>query len=483
MQKIKTFLKSKVGISVVVVILIIISVLVFKGKSSASETVIISKGDFTKVVSVSGKVIAVNNVDLSFETSGTVAAVYKNVGDKVRSGEIIAALNSSDLIAQRDVAEADLEGAKAELSRITNSESSSDVSINKEQAINAISDAYTTADDAVHNKVDQFFENPRTGPEIKYTFYDYFSTKTKINDSREQIETDLQNFGILANSLNVNNYSNQKLTDAKKYIQKVKMFLDIVAPAVNSFEESNVLTNSMISEYRADVALARSNINTTLSDLTTYEDKLRGSVSDISIQQAKVSSKEANVRTYDAQIAKTIIYAPFDGTLSLQDAKVGESVAAHTKVSALISSGLQVEVYIPEISIPGVNLGNKAKVTLDAYPDASFDAVVTHIDPAETVKDGVSNYKLELQFVTTDPRIMSGLTGDVTIETQKKSGIISVGERSIVTDADKYYVYLKTKDNPVKTEVNLGIKDGKGNVEVLSGLNEGDIILLNPPTN
>ncbi|MES2223518.1 MAG: efflux RND transporter periplasmic adaptor subunit [Patescibacteria group bacterium] len=483
MQKIKTFLKSKVGILVIVALVIIISVLVFKGKSGASETVSISKGDFTKVVSVSGKVIAVNNVDLSFETGGTVAAVYKNVGDKVRSGEMIAALNSSDLIAQRDVAEADLEGAKAELSRITNNESSSDVSINKEQAINAIADAYTTADDAVHNKVDQFFENPRTGPEIKYTFYDYFSTKTKINDSREQIETDLQNFGILANSLNVNNYSNQKLTDAKKYIQKVKMFLDIVAPAVNSFEESNVLTNSMISEYRADVALARSNINTTLSDLTTYEDKLRGSVSDISIQQAKVSSKEANVRTYDAQIAKTIIYAPFDGTLSLQDAKVGESVAAHTKVSALISSGLQVEVYIPEISIPGVNLGNKAKVTLDAYPDASFDAVVTHIDPAETLKDGVSNYKLELNFVTADPRIISGLTGDVTIETQKKSGIISVGERSIVTDADKYYVYLKTKDNPVKTEVNLGIKDGKGNVEVLSGLNEGDIILLNPPTN
>ena len=147
---------------------------------------------------------------------------------------------------------------------------------------------------------------------------------------------------------------------------------------------------------------------------------------------------------------------------------------------SLISKDLEVEIYIPEISIPGVLVGNKAKVTLDAYTDASFDAIVTHVDPAETIRDGVSNYKVKLSLVASDPRVRSGLTGDVTIETEKKPNIISVGERSVVTEAGKYYVYKKTKDDPIKTEITLGIKDGKGNVEVLSGVSEGDDILLTP---
>jgi len=483
MQKIKSFLKTKTGILGIIIVLILIGVFVFKGKTSTADTVTVTKGDFTKIVSVSGKVIAVNNVDLSFETGGTVSAVYKDVGEQVRRGEIIAALNSADLVAQRDIAEADLEGARAELAKINNT-TSSDVSVNKEQAINAIVDAYTKSDDAVHSKVDQFFDDARTsGPKIKYTFYDYFSTKGSINDTRLMVETDLENFALLANNINVDNYSDQKLRDARAYVQKVKSFLDLVAPAVNSYEESPSLTRAMIDGFRGDVATARTNINTVLTNLTTYEDKIRGSVSDASVQAAKVASKEANVRSYDAQIAKTIIYAPFNGILSIQDAKVGESVAAHSKVAAIISTGLQIEVYIPEISIPGVKLNNKATVTLDAYPDTKFEAVVTHIDPAETVKDGVSNYKVNLEFATADARVRSGLTGDVSIETEKKPGVLSIGERSIITDAGKYYVYLKTKDDSVKTEVTLGIKDGKGNAEILGGISEGDSILLNPPTN
>lgn len=483
MQKIKSFLKTRTGVISVIVVLILASIFAFRGKSSVADAVVVSKGDFTKVVSVTGKVVSINDVDLSFETGGTVSAVYKKVGDTVKRGEIIATLNSADLIAQRDIAEADLDAAKAELQKIDNS-SSSDVSVNKEQAVNTIVDAYTKSDDAIHSKVDQFFDDARTtGPKIRYTFYDYFSTKGPINDGRYEIESELLKFKILADNLTVDNYSDQKIKDAKMYVQKIKAYLDLVAPAVNSFEESSALTRSAIDGFRGDVATARSNINTALSNLTTYEDKIRGSLSDASVQAAKVASKEANVRSYNAQIAKTIIYAPFDGIVSLQDAKVGESVAAHTKVSALISSNLQLEVFIPEISIPGIKLDNNAVVTLDAYPDTKFDAIVTHVDPAETVKDGVSNYKVNLEFINPDPRVRSGLTGDVSIETEKRTGVLSVGERSIVTDAGKYYVYLKTKDDPVKTEVTLGIKDGKGNVEILDGITEGESILLNPPTN
>jgi RND family efflux transporter MFP subunit len=405
------------------------------------------------------------------------------VGDTVSRGQIIASLDSSDLQASRDKARADLLAAKAELAKVQNGESiNSEVSINKEQVINSIVSAYTKSDDAVRNKVDQFFtDGQSSGPKIKYTFYNYFDTKNKINDSRLAIGEVLNNFGVMANNLNSTSYNDKSITQAKNYVQKVKAFLDLISLAVNSFEESVDLSKTVLEKYKSDIGTARTNINSALLDLASYEDKLRSSLSDIPVLEAKVKSAEANVRNYDAQIAKTVIVAPFNGVVSLQDAKVGESVGAHTKMAGMISTDLEVEVYIPEISIPGIALGNKATVKLDAYADAIFDATITHVDPAETIRDGVSNYKVKLILLSPDARVRSGLTGDVSIETEKKQNIISVGERSVVTMDGKYYVYKKTADRSIKTEIVLGIKDGKGNVEILSGVYEDDKILLNPP--
>ncbi len=485
MQKIKKFLKTRTGIATAVIIIILIALLAFfGGKAEEKGTFTIDRSNFEKVVSISGKVIPAQSVELGFETSGTVARVYKDVGVKVYRGEAIAALDSSDIVAQRDIAKADLLMAEAELSKIINSEADSDVSTNKEQIINAITDAYTTADDAVHNKVDQFFDNARTsGPKIKYTFYDYFSTKPKINDGRALIEKDLENFGIMANSLTPNNYSDSKLRDAKRYVQKVKAFLDIVSPAVNSYEESNILTSTMISGYRSDIATARTNINTTLSDLTTFEDNLRSSFSDALIQEAKVKSKEANVRNYDAEVAKTVIVAPFSGVISDQDAKVGESVSANSTMTTMISDGYQVEAFIPEVNISGISVGNTAKVRLDAYGDEEFSATIIHIDPAETVRDGVSNYRIKLAFDKADARVLSGMTADVEIVTEKIMDTFVIPERALVTEGEKKYVMKVVGKEKIKTEVVVGRKDGKGNVEITSGIEVGNEIVLNPEKN
>ena len=148
-----------------------------------------------------------------------------------------------------------------------------------------------------------------------------------------------------------------------------------------------------------------------------------------------------------------------------------------------MSSKYKVEVYIPEINIPGVALGNNATVKFDAYGEEIFKAIVSSIDPAETIKDGVSTYKVTLSFVADDPKIKSGLTSNVFIDTLKKADVTSIPDRSVVSVDGKNYVYKATSKNPVKVEVVLGDKDGKGNSEVLSGVSVQEKILLNPPQN
>ncbi len=468
-------------ISITVLVVIIILLVVWGRKASTDSGAYTAKlADFTKVVSVSGKVIPVSTVDLSFETSGTVASVPKDVGATAVKGDIIAALDSSEVSASRDKAYADLLSAQAELAKLQ-SGSYDQVSLDKQQVINTIIDAYTKSDDAVRNKVDQFFNDGRNlSPKIKYDFYNSSEDKYQINDDRRNVEDSLVAFDLFANSLTTDTYKNDDIKTAEGFVKTIKNFLDEVSLAVNSFILSDGLTQTMVDKYKSDVATARTNVTGALLNLASYEDKLRSSISDIPVQEAKVKAAEANVKSFDAQIAKTRIVAPFAGVVSYQDAKVGGAVSASSKVASLISTDLQIEVYVPEISIPGILVGNKATVTLDAYPDVSFDATVSHIDPAETVKDGVSNYKVNLVFTSTDPRIRSGLTGDVSIETEKRANILSIGERSLITDSGHYYVYKKGKDDYVKTEVQIGVKDGRGNVEITSGLVPGDVIELTP---
>ena len=485
MNSIKNYLKNKYILSIVAVVVLVVILFAFKSNGQNTDSVVIKKTDFTKTVSVSGKVVAKDDVELSFETSGTVASVNNKVGDSVKRGDVIASLNSSDVLASRDKALADLDAAKAELQRLQSGNSvSSQTTIDKQQLVNSIVDAYTKSDDAVHNKVDQYFrDGTLSNPRIAYRFFGYEEKQGPINMARADVENVLSKFKLLALGLSVNTYSDSMLSDAKAYTASVKDFLDMIAPAVNSFETGASLSQTNLDKYKTDLATARFNVNLAINDMSSKESGLYDSLIDIKVYEARVSAAEAVVRGYDADLAKMSIVAPFDGVVATIDAKVGASVSAHTNQVKLISSGLQVEAYIPEISLPGLAVSNTALVSLDAYPDTSFAASVIELDPAETIRDGVSNYKVKLAFASSDERIKPGMTGDVSIDTYKRSDVLAVPERSVVSEAGDSYVFIKSDDKSKKVKVSLGARDGKGSVEVLGGVAQGDKVLLNPPEN
>ncbi len=476
-------LKNKYFIGGVALLLIIVLFLAFKGGDAKSESVSLKRGEFVKTTSVSGKVVASQSVDLSFETGGTVAAVYGKAGDHVGRGAVIASLNSSDIRASRDKAAADLLAEKAELSKLQKAGSfDAQTDADKQKLINSIIASYTKSDDAIRNKVDQYFrDSTLSNPRISYTFYDSVNKAGELGAARASLEKTLIKFRALTSGLSVGNYSQAKLSEAKGYLREVKDFLDLLAPAVNTFETGSTLSQTTADKYKSDLSTARFNINESIESITSFESALQGSVADIEVQQARVKAAEATVRGYDADLGKMVITAPFSGVVSRQDAKPGQAVGANTSVTSLISETLEVEVFIPEISLPGISVGNSATVVLDAYADRTFEAKVIHIDPAETEKDGVSNYKVRLSLLNTDKSIVPGLTADVFIETEKKQDVVSVPVRSVVNTGDKSYIYKKQDKEIVKVEVSLGAKDGKGNAEVISGAEEGDVVLLNPP--
>ena len=193
-----------------------------------------------------------------------------------------------------------------------------------------------------------------------------------------------------------------------------------------------------------------------------------------------MAAAEADLLTARSQLQKTLITAPFAGVVTAVDVEAGETAAVNAAVISMINADtLQIESFIPEIHVALLANGDPAAVTLDAYgPDVVFDARVVFIDPAETVRDGVSTYRAILQFSEKDSRIRAGMTANVVITTDQKSGILSVPQGIIQQRDGKKYVQVKDGEMIIEREVETGGVSSFGDVEITAGLSEGDAVIL-----
>jgi RND family efflux transporter MFP subunit len=475
--------RRKIALIIVFVVVVALFIGFNAGGNGDKETSVVSRGELVRNVELAGKVVPVKEADLSFEVGGTVARVYKEVGESVVAGETVVSLDIAATQADLMKAEADLAAARAELAKLQGGNNPIALITNsKTDVIQAIVDAYTQADDAVYNKVDQVFDDPRSlAPEILFAFDDVV-LRDRINNARFLTGDMLIKWKASVSKLTPATYTDMDLRAAKENLRMVTSFLNDVSAAVNDFETNSFLTQTMIDGYKSSVSTARQNINTVSAGIIQAEQGFLADLSDAPVQAARVLAAEATVANYEARIAKMVIKSPISGIVSKQDAKVGEVLSANSQVVSVISADRKIEAYVPEVSVAGISLGAPAIVTLDAYgDDVRFDAKISRIDPRETVRDGVSTYKVELVFNTPDERARSGMTTNISIESMRKSDVLMIPERAVLRDGDVRKVLVKGSDEQVKEiEIKTGVSDTEGNIEIISGLEEGDIVLINP---
>ena len=120
-----------------------------------------------------------------------------------------------------------------------------------------------------------------------------------------------------------------------------------------------------------------------------------------------------------------------------------------------------------------------ADITLDAYGNTvEFKSSVVSIDPAETIIDGVATYKTIIQFSKDDKRIKPGMTANIDIETDKKESATYVPARAVFTKNGKRYVKILLGEDVKEIEVRAGVRGSEANIEIISGVKEGDKIII-----
>lgn len=241
-----------------------------------------------------------------------------------------------------------------------------------------------------------------------------------------------------------------------------------------------------------------------------------------------VQSASATVNEARDNLGRTTIYSPADGTISSLGVELGERVLGTQQMTGteLLRvanlNNMEVEVDVNENDIVKINVGDSAKVEVDAYLKKEFRGIVTSISNSASTAltaDQVTNFKVKVRILKESyadllegkPANFSpfrpGMTATVDIITKRKENVLSVPISSVVvksdTSATAKPVVIKSKDDQNNNQkapksdkkfecvfvkegdkaklrvIKTGIQDDT-NIEVSSGLKKGDVVIVGP---
>jgi len=234
-------------------------------------------------------------------------------------------------------------------------------------------------------------------------------------------------------------------------------------------------------EERAQLASAQA---TFANARQVYERNQRLATNDaiaqLELERSKSASEaaQANVAAIEARLRDRIIVAPFSGVLGFRQVSNGAYVSPGQPVATLIDdSQMRLEFGVPSIYLSDLHVGLPIEATTKDIVGRTFTGTLTSIDNAI---DPISlAVKVRATLPNQDGALRAG-TSMSAILSSKARTTLSIPEISIIAEGSKTFVFVADRSRQPaiakKTEVTLGIRE-RGNVEVVAGLQSGDLIV------
>jgi len=269
-----------------------------------------------------------------------------------------------------------------------------------------------------------------------------------------------------------------------------------------------------LEEGRANLKVAKAALNNAEAELADAEAnynrnkslKASGAVSDQAFDAAEARYKkalssetqarfligraEASLRLAEVNLEYSLIRAPFDGVILTKSADEGEIVApfgasvnARAAVATMADlSSLMVEVDVSEASLEKVRLGQSVEIRLDAFPSDRFPGTVHMIVP--TADRSKATVLTKIKFDRLDSRVLPEMSAKAAflsrpLGADEQTPFLGMPRSAIKALNEKKIVYRVNDARLHQVEVVIGREWGD-TVEVLSGIQEGDIVVLNP---
>jgi HlyD family secretion protein len=184
------------------------------------------------------------------------------------------------------------------------------------------------------------------------------------------------------------------------------------------------------------------------------------------------------------------VVSPAAGSIIQVDVEEGEIVTSgavsYTSGTTLMTiadlSKMQIKAGVNEVDVGKIRLGQDVVIDVDAYPNAKFHGLITHIAPAARDEQGVKIFDVEIDITDSDERLRPGMTANIEIQGDHKTGILIVPVEAVFKKQGHYVAYVMdgSENEPVEREVVTGISN-ISNVEIVEGLSAGEVVTLYDP--
>ncbi len=176
------------------------------------------------------------------------------------------------------------------------------------------------------------------------------------------------------------------------------------------------------------------------------------------------------------QLLYAKIRAPISGVVTQRFIELGNQVSVNQKVFTMVDyDTLYARIFIPEKDIPKVHVGQRATVTVEAYPGRVFKGRVKMISPIVDPASGT--VKVTVDLLKRGTPLLPGMFATVRIITETHPKALVIPKRALLLESETDRVFVVQDSVARQRDVKLGFSDGD-RVEVLSGLTPGEWVVV-----
>jgi HlyD family secretion protein len=523
-----------VGIGLVVALCLIGFLVVRNGMTNmqtqiagAGDVVTAFVGDLSSGTTATGQVSARRTAQLTLPTSGTVAEVTVQVGDRVEAGDTLLQLETTELERAVANAEQSLIIQEANLASLQAPSSAAEVA----SAEASVASAQAQLDDLLAGPTEA--EITGAAADVEAAQADVAAASTRLNNAVNGAgDAEIQAAQIALNKAQV---------AATQAVEQHTTILATIAEGsipADRLEDAEAAARANVLQTEAQLAAAQETLDNLLNGdpntVATSQASLSVAVAQRNLAQAQydlllapasasqIAAAEANlvqaqatldrllrapataqltsaeVQVENARISlerarlnlnNAILVAPFAGIITAVNVQPGE-LASGILVEMMDSASLEVVLNVDEVDLSQISVGQETVVTLEAWPGEEIAGQVNTIAPVSANQAGSSlvTYPVYLSLGATDLPIRVGMTANAELELARRENTLLVPNGAIQVDRTNgtYSVILvQTNEQGLPLyetiPVTIGLRDSN-NTEIITGLEEGDEVLIPDPT-
>jgi HlyD family secretion protein len=203
------------------------------------------------------------------------------------------------------------------------------------------------------------------------------------------------------------------------------------------------------------------------------------------VQSALIAlqNQQTAVATAQNNLDNALIKATVAGVVTSISAQVGENVTSNSTAGFIVlanTGSMALHGTIGEGDVVKLRLGQVATITVDAVGTAKMTGKVTSLDPVATIASGVPVYGIDVTIDLPSQSVKPGMSGTAQVILASSPNTLTVPNLAVKAASGRRYLTVMKDGQPVDTDVTFGI--GNDTVtEVLTGVQEGDVVVLPQP--